>query len=127
VQDAAGANRSPPEIGVLMHYEERVVRVMAEARGQRAIIESLDEDGRAFRSAVKWKNLRELPAQLFGRCAEPEVPLRDRYKSYFWNGSTFTSSDGKRPEVRAKAAGSGQGRAPHIAVPRAPFGAGSAS
>ncbi|SIT49074.1 conserved hypothetical protein [Paraburkholderia ribeironis] len=54
-----------PEIGVLMRYGERVVRVMAEARGQRVIIESLDDDGRAVRSAVKWANLEALPAQLF--------------------------------------------------------------
>ncbi len=54
-----------PEIGVLMRYEERVVRVVAEARGQRVIIESLDDDGRAFRSTVKWANLAALPAQLF--------------------------------------------------------------
>ena len=54
-----------PEIGVLMRYEERVVRVVAEARGQRVIIESVDEDGRAFRSTVKWANLVALPAQLF--------------------------------------------------------------
>jgi hypothetical protein len=54
-----------PEIGVLMRYEERVVRVVAEARGQRVIIESVDEDGRAFRSTVKWANLVVLPAQLF--------------------------------------------------------------
>jgi hypothetical protein len=54
-----------PEIGALMRYEERVVRVVAEARGQRVIVESLDEDGRAFRSTVKWANLAALPAQLF--------------------------------------------------------------
>jgi hypothetical protein len=54
-----------PEIGVLMRYEERVVRVVAEARGQRVIIESLDKDGRAFRSTVKWANLAALPEQLF--------------------------------------------------------------
>lgn len=54
-----------PEIGLLMCYGERVVRVVAEARGQRVIIESLDEDGRAFRSTVKWANLAALPAQLF--------------------------------------------------------------
>ncbi|CAB3770878.1 hypothetical protein [Paraburkholderia humisilvae] len=54
-----------PEIGVLMRYGERVVRVVAEARGQRVIIESLDDDGRAFRSTVKWKNLAALAAQLF--------------------------------------------------------------
>ncbi|MEM5331981.1 hypothetical protein VSR34_36375 [Paraburkholderia sp. JHI2823] len=50
---------------MLMRYEERVVRVLAEARGQRVIIESLDDDGRAFRSTVKWANLAALPAQLF--------------------------------------------------------------
>jgi len=38
-----------PKIGVLMRYEARVVRVVAEARGQWAIIKSLGEDGRAFR------------------------------------------------------------------------------
>ncbi|MBB5405964.1 hypothetical protein QF000_000761 [Paraburkholderia atlantica] len=54
-----------PDIGVLMRYGERVVRVVAEARGQRVIIESLDEDGLAFRSTVKWKNLAPLLAQLF--------------------------------------------------------------
>lgn len=54
-----------PEIGVLMRYDERVVRVVAEARGQRVIIESLDDEARAFRSTVKWANLVALPAQLF--------------------------------------------------------------
>jgi len=54
-----------PKIGALMRYEERVVRVVAEARGQRVIIESLDDDGRTFRSTVKWKNLSALSAQLF--------------------------------------------------------------
>lgn len=54
-----------PEIGALMRYEERVVRVVAEARGQRVIIESIDDDGRAFRSTVMWANLAPLPAQLF--------------------------------------------------------------
>ncbi|MCX5544732.1 hypothetical protein M3A49_35630 [Paraburkholderia sp. CNPSo 3076] len=39
-----------PKIGVLVRYEGRVVRVVAEARGQRAIIKSLGEDGRAFRN-----------------------------------------------------------------------------
>ncbi|MEQ0777429.1 hypothetical protein ABLT15_34460 [Paraburkholderia tropica] len=54
-----------PKIGALMRYGERVVRVVAEARGQRVIIESLDEDGRFFRSTVKWHNLAPLLAQLF--------------------------------------------------------------
>jgi hypothetical protein len=48
-----------------MHYDERVVRVVAEARGQRVIIESRDEDGQVFRSTVKWSNLVALSAQLF--------------------------------------------------------------
>ncbi|MBB5421738.1 hypothetical protein [Paraburkholderia atlantica] len=48
-----------------MRYEERVARVVAEARGQRVIIESLDDDGCTFRSTVKWKNLAPLLAQLF--------------------------------------------------------------
>ena len=43
-----------PPIGALMRYGERTVRVIAEASGQRVIIESVDEDGRTFRSAVKW-------------------------------------------------------------------------
>jgi hypothetical protein len=54
-----------PKINTLMRYGERVVRVVAEARGQRVIIESRDDEGRVFRSAVKWSNLSALPAQLF--------------------------------------------------------------
>ena len=41
------------------------MRVIAEARGQRAMIESLDATGQTFVSAVKWNSLRELGAQLF--------------------------------------------------------------
>lgn len=54
-----------PEIGVLMRYEERVVRAVAEAGGQRVIIESQDENGQVFRSTVRWENLASLSAQLF--------------------------------------------------------------
>ena len=54
-----------PPIGALMRYGERTVRVIAEASGQRVIIESVDEDGRTFRSTVKWANLVELGAGLF--------------------------------------------------------------
>lgn len=54
-----------PEIGALMRYGVRVVRVVAEARGQRVIVESVNGDGRFFRSAVKWVNLSALTAQLF--------------------------------------------------------------
>ena len=48
-----------------MRYGERTVRVVAEASGQRAVIESIDEDGRKLRSTVKWINLVSLTSQLF--------------------------------------------------------------
>jgi hypothetical protein len=54
-----------PPIGALMRYGERTVRVIAEASGQRVIIESVDEDGRTFRSTVKWANLARPEEQLF--------------------------------------------------------------
>jgi hypothetical protein len=54
-----------PSIGALMRYGERIVRVMAEASGQRVIIESVNEDGRVFRSTVKWISLTALHDQLF--------------------------------------------------------------
>ncbi|MGF7128818.1 hypothetical protein P3T40_000284 [Paraburkholderia sp. EB58] len=54
-----------PPIGTLLRYRTRIVRVIAEARGQRAMIESLDTAGRSFVSTVKWHSLRELGAQLF--------------------------------------------------------------
>jgi hypothetical protein len=54
-----------PPIGALMRYGERIVRVIAEASGQRVIIESVDEEGRTFRSTVKWANLARLDGQLF--------------------------------------------------------------
>jgi hypothetical protein len=38
---------------------------VAEARGQRAMIESLDITGRTFISTVKWDSLCELGGQLF--------------------------------------------------------------
>jgi hypothetical protein len=38
-----------PPIGALLRYQARIVRVVAEARGQRAMIESLDATGRTFR------------------------------------------------------------------------------
>lgn len=54
-----------PPIGALMRYGERVVRLIAEASGQRVIIESAGEDGRAFRSTVKWASLAEMGEGLF--------------------------------------------------------------
>ena len=62
-----GRRKAPacPPIGALMCYGERTVRVVAEASGQRVIIESVDEEGRTFRSTVKWANLAHLHDQLF--------------------------------------------------------------
>jgi hypothetical protein len=54
-----------PPIGALMRYRDRTVRVVAEASGQRAVIESIDVNGRPFRSVVKWANLAGLNNQLF--------------------------------------------------------------
>ncbi|MFL9937059.1 hypothetical protein P0D88_50955 [Paraburkholderia sp. RL18-103-BIB-C] len=48
-----------------MRYGERTVRVIAEAGGRRVIIESVGEDGRTFRSTVKWANLARPERQLF--------------------------------------------------------------
>lgn len=41
-----GREISCPTIGALLRYRTRIVRVIAEARGQRAMIESLDPAGR---------------------------------------------------------------------------------
>lgn len=54
-----------PPIGALLRYQARIVRVVAEARGQRAMIESLDTTGRTFVSTVKWNSLREPGVRLF--------------------------------------------------------------
>jgi len=43
-----------PPIGTLLRYRARTVRVVAEACGHRAMIESLDTTGRTFVSTVKW-------------------------------------------------------------------------
>jgi hypothetical protein len=54
-----------PPIGALLRYRMRIVRVIAEARGQRAMVQSLDAAGRTFVSTVKWNSLREPGVQLF--------------------------------------------------------------
>lgn len=48
-----------------MRYRDRIVRVIAEASDQRAVIESVDVNGQSFRSVVKWANLAGLNDQLF--------------------------------------------------------------
>jgi hypothetical protein len=54
-----------PPIGALLRYRTRIVRVIAEARGQHAMIESLETTDKTFVSTVRWNSLRELGAQLF--------------------------------------------------------------
>lgn len=54
-----------PDIGALMRYRDRIVRVLAEARGQRVMIESVDGSGRTFVSTVKWTSLVVIQDQLF--------------------------------------------------------------
>ena len=54
-----------PDIGALMRYRDRIVRVLAEARGQRVMIESVDSNGRKFVSTVKWASLVIVQDQLF--------------------------------------------------------------
>jgi hypothetical protein len=54
-----------PPMKALMRYGTRTVRVVAEASGQRVVIESVREDGQVFRSSVKWTSLSPLEAGLF--------------------------------------------------------------
>ncbi len=54
-----------PVRGMLMMYEERIVEVLGEARGERVMIRSVHADGVERRSAVKWVNLVPLGRQLF--------------------------------------------------------------
>jgi hypothetical protein len=48
-----------------MGYRDRVVRVLAEACGQRVMIESIDHNGRRFVSTVRWASLAQIQGQLF--------------------------------------------------------------
>ncbi|WP_133667433.1 hypothetical protein [Paraburkholderia sp. BL10I2N1] len=48
-----------------MHYGQRTVRAIAEASGQHVIIESINANGRTFRSTVKWISLSTLRDQIF--------------------------------------------------------------
>jgi CMP-2-keto-3-deoxyoctulosonic acid synthetase len=48
-----------------MIYEERIVEVLGEARGERVMIRSVHADGTERLSAVKWMSLVPLGQQLF--------------------------------------------------------------
>jgi hypothetical protein len=54
-----------PLRGALVKYQDRVVEVLGEARGQRVMIRSIHADGVERRAAVKWVNLLPLDGQLF--------------------------------------------------------------
>ena len=56
--------RKPPR-GTLVRYQDRIVEVLGEARGQRIMIRSIHADGTERRTAVKLNNLRPLDDQLF--------------------------------------------------------------
>jgi hypothetical protein len=55
---------SCPTIGALPRYRTRIVRVMAEARGQTRDDQVLDTTGRTFVSTVRWVSLRKLGNRL---------------------------------------------------------------
>ncbi|CAL8481435.1 hypothetical protein [Caballeronia sp. S22] len=56
--------RKPPR-GTLVRYEDRIVEVLGEARGQRIMIRSIHADGSERLTAVKLNNLQPLDDQLF--------------------------------------------------------------
>ncbi|PTB24317.1 hypothetical protein C9I56_34570 [Paraburkholderia caribensis] len=60
------APRCPP-VGARMRYGERTVLVIAEVSGQRVIVESVDREGRIFRSMVEW-------ARSHSECSRHEIP-----------------------------------------------------
>ena len=54
-----------PVRGTLSRYEDRIVEVLGEARGQRVMIRSIHPEGIERRTAVTWVNLLPLGGQLF--------------------------------------------------------------
>jgi hypothetical protein len=54
-----------PVRGALVRYQDRIVEVLGDARGQRVMIRSVHADGVERRTAVKWVNLVPLDQQLF--------------------------------------------------------------
>ena len=58
-----GQKRKPVR-GALARYQDRIVEVLGEARGQRVMIRSTHADGTERRTAVKWINLLPLDGQL---------------------------------------------------------------
>lgn len=54
-----------PSRGTLARYQDRIVEISGEARGQRVMIRSIHPDGRERLTAVKMTNLLPLESQLF--------------------------------------------------------------
>lgn len=54
-----------PKKNTLFFYKDRVVKVLAEEKGQRSRIEWLSPTGETKRSVVRWEFLRPLAPQLF--------------------------------------------------------------
>jgi hypothetical protein len=61
----AQAKPRKPTRGALARYQDRIVEVLGEARGQRVMIRSIHTDGVERRTPVKWINLLPLNSQLF--------------------------------------------------------------
>ena len=56
--------RKPPR-GTITRYNDRIIEVLDEARGQRVMIRSIHPDGSERLTAVKLTNLQLLGGQLF--------------------------------------------------------------
>jgi hypothetical protein len=54
-----------PSRGTLARYQDRIVEILGEARGQRVMIRSIHADGSERRTAVKLASLIPLDSQLF--------------------------------------------------------------
>ncbi|MFM0339938.1 hypothetical protein [Paraburkholderia fungorum] len=78
-----------PPMGAPMWYRDRVVRVVAEASGQHAVIESIDVNARSFRNVVKWISLAVLDQ---ARAAQREEHLRQRETAGLWPAARLSAS-----------------------------------
>jgi hypothetical protein len=60
-----------------MRYRDRIARVVVEARGQRVIIESIDDTGRLHKSPVKWTSLEPYGEQVFWGAVMDQLDIFD--------------------------------------------------
>jgi hypothetical protein len=74
---------------MLMMYQERIVEVLGEARGERVMIRSVHADRVERRRAVKWVNLLPLNPQLFYLPSDAQSPgVGTKWWSRIWNDSS---------------------------------------